>query len=141
MTTRTFALTACLVTVFVMAAHARQQPTPAAAQTPAPAARATPPPAAAAPEPRRFGQALNVKVDVTLTEQRGTAAPTKKSVTLVVADSQFGAIRSQSDVFAVANQMPLNIDAEPTVINAGPDGGKIRLRLNVQYDLPSPLDT
>jgi hypothetical protein len=147
MTTRTFVFLAGFMaaTAVVARAQAEQPPVPAAAPQPAPPGTPRPtsqpllvPPA---PEPRRSGQAVNVKVDVTITEQRGTAAPTKKTVTIVVADGMFGAIRSQSDVFEVANQMPLNIDAEPTVIPGGPDAGKVRLKINVQYDLPSPLET
>lgn len=141
MTTRTFVLIVGLAAATTRAVHAQQPPPPATPQVAAPTTRpVAPPPSPAAPEPRRGGQTLNVKVDVTVTEQRGTAAPTKKTVTIVVADGYFGAIRSQSDVFQVANQMPLNIDAEPMVL-LGTDNSRVRLKINVQYDLPSPIET
>lgn len=146
MTTRTFVLVAGLVAAPTVAAHAQDQPAPAVAPqraTPAPRAATPTPtatPAVAPGEGRRSGQAINVKVDVTITEQRGAAAPTKKTVTIVVADGMFGSIRSQSDVFQVANQMPLNIDASPSIL-LGTDSGKVRLTVNVQYDLPSPFET
>src|SRR6266511_2233643 len=68
------------------------------AQTPAPVAR-TPQavPVAEPPRPRREGQAVNVKVDVTVTDQRGTAAPLKKTISIVVADSMGGRIRSSAE--------------------------------------------
>jgi len=151
MTIRTFALTTALVAALPAAgaAQADQPPTPAAARqatpraaTPGPAQPTPAPTAAPAPEPRRNGQPVNIKVDVTITEQRGsTVGTTKKTATVVVADGQFGAIRTQSDVFAVANQMPLNIDAEPQLLMGPGNENKIRLRLNLQYDLPSPLET
>lgn len=107
---------------------------PPQAETPRPrtaaAPEATPP--AAAPRARREGQPINVRVDVTITDQRGSAAPVKKTVSVVVADSMGGRIRSSAESTGGFN-MPLNIDAEPQILA----DGKIRLMLNLQYDLPS----
>jgi hypothetical protein len=85
-----------------------------------------------APASRRAGQAINVKVDVTITDQRGSAVPVKKTVSVVVADSYSGRIRSSADSSGGFN-MPLNVDAEPQILA----DGKIRLMLNLQYDLPT----
>ena len=81
---------------------------------------------------RREGQPINVRVDLTLTDQRGGAAPVKKAVSVVVADSETGFIRSQSELNGLGT-VPLNVDASPQLL---PDG-KIRVRVNVQYNLPS----
>jgi hypothetical protein len=76
---------------------------------------------------------VNVKIDVTVTDQRGgTAVPLKKTITIVVADAMDGRIRSSAES-TNGFSMPLNVDAEPEILN----DGKIRLRLNLQYDLPT----
>ncbi len=109
--------------------------TPAPAQgrggTPAPA----PTPAPAAPAPRRQTQPINVKVDLSITDQRAGSPAIKRTLSVIVADGYTGSVRSQSEVLAVGS-IPLNVDADPELL---PDG-KIRLRLNVQYDWPAPLE-
>lgn len=118
-----------------------QPPTPAPGQpprseqppTPVPAPRATTPPAPAAA--RREGQPVNIKVEFTITDQRGAAAAVKRTLTLLVADERTGYIRTQSQVIQVGS-VPLNVDASPTVLS----DGKIRLGFNLQYDWPAPLE-
>jgi hypothetical protein len=74
-----------------------------------------------------------VKIEVTVTDQRGTAsAPLKKTVSIVVADAMGGRIRSSAESTG-GFSMPLNVDAEPELLT----DGKIRLLLNLQYDLPT----
>jgi len=107
-------------------------------RTPAPRAvteQTTPTPApAVAVTPRRefAGQPVNVKVDVTITDQRGAGPALKKTVTVVTGDQLSGFIRTQA-FFAGIGEVPLNIDTEPQILN----DGKIRLRVNLQYDLPT----
>lgn len=109
-----------------------QQPAPApAAQTP----RATPAPTPPAPAPRRTGQPINVRIDLSINDQRGGSAPVKRTLSMVVADGMGGSIRSQSEVLAVG-PVPLNVDAEPELIA----DNKIRLRLTLQYDWPAPFE-
>jgi hypothetical protein len=117
-----------------------QPPTPAPGQprseqppTPVPAPRAATPPAPAAA--RREGQPVNIKIDFTITDQRGSAPAIKRTLTLIVADERTGSIRSQSSVFQVGD-VPLNVDASPSLLT----DGKIRLGFNLQYDWPAPLD-
>jgi hypothetical protein len=98
--------------------------------TPAPAARP-----AIAPVPRREGQPVNVKIDFTITDQRGGAPAIKRTLTMMVADERTGSIRSQSAVFQVGD-VPLNVDASPSLLT----DGKIRLGFNLQYDWPAPLE-
>jgi len=133
-------------------------PPPAAPAPPAPAAPAPPAPAAPAPRgrtaeppppppppppgearataPRRQGQPINIRVDATVTDQQGNVAPIKKTVSVVVADSSSGSVRTLS-TFALGGvgNVPLNMDADATLL---PDG-KLRLSLRLQYDLPSPV--
>lgn len=108
------------------AASAREQPPPPPA----------PPPVAAA-RTRREGQPVNVKIEFTLTDQRGTAAPVKRTVALIVADGHTGMIRSQSQVYGLGSEVPLNVDTSPELLA----DGKIRLGFNIQYDWPAPVDT
>jgi hypothetical protein len=150
MRTRTLAFTALLVAATAGSVLAQ---TPPAAPQPgtAPRARgATPPPAeprsatptAAAPaapqpeRPRREGQPVNIRIDLTLTDQRGGAQPIKRTVTVIAADGYTGSIRTQSQVIQVG-PVPLNVDASPTLIA----DGKIRLSINLQYDWPAPSET
>ncbi len=99
-------------------------------------ARATTPAAPAAPErARREGQPINIKVDLTLTDQRGGAQPIKRTVTVLAADGYTGSIRTQSQVVSVG-PVPLNVDASPTLLA----DGKIRVAVNLQYDWPAPTD-
>ncbi|WP_291986398.1 hypothetical protein [Luteitalea sp.] len=84
--------------------------TPRAAQ-PAPPA---PPPSA----DRRPMPTHNVKVDVTITEQYGSAPPTKKALSLIVADGRQSAVRSNTDApiaIGGSRNLMLNIDASVNV--------------------------
>ena len=123
---------------------------PALAQAPAGSSRgSTPQPSpgpradqvAAAPAartaatPRREGQPVNLKIDFTITDQRGGAPAIKRTLTMIVADERTGSIRSQSSVYQIGD-VPLNIDASPSLLT----DGKIRLGFNLQYDWPAPLE-
>ena len=87
------------------------------------------------PTPRREGQPVNIKIDFTITDQRGGAPAIKRTLTVMVADFHTGSIRSQSAVFQVGD-VPLNIDASPSLLT----DGKIRLGFNLQYDWPAPIE-
>jgi hypothetical protein len=113
-------------------------PTVAQQTQPAPPARGGTPataPATAAPAPRRQGQPINVKIDLSINDQRGTSAPVKRTLSMIVADGMGGSIRSQSEVLAVGS-VPLNVDVHPELL----DNNKIRLILTLQYDWPAPLE-
>src|SRR5262245_17506781 len=58
----------------------------------------------------RTRRPVNIKVEFTLTDQRGTGAPSKRTVSAVVADGSGGQIRSSSDVVGVGGGVTLNID-------------------------------
>jgi len=124
MRVRVLVLSICLMASM---ASALAQPPAAAQPQRAPAPRTAAPeqatpapaqPAQPAPAPRREGQPINVKVDVTITDQRGGATPIKRSVSVVV------------------GSIPLNIDVDPMLLS----DGKIRVRFNLQYDWPAPYE-
>ena len=139
-------LTTCLVAATAGSALAQTPPAapsaPRAPRTPTPAAAPQAPaaPESAAPRtpptPRREGQAVNVRVEFTITDQRTGGPAVKRTVSVVVADGRTGQIRSQSDVFGIVGGVPLNIDTSPELLS----DGKIRLGFNLQYDWPAPLD-
>jgi len=115
-----------------------QPPPPAPAPQQAPTApkppnAPVPPPA----PPRREGQPVNVKVELTIVDQHGAGNAARKSVSVVVADSMTGFIRSQSNYTSNGRveAVPLNVDVDPQILA----DGKIRLRIGLQYDLPNSL--
>ena len=83
------------------------------------------------PRQPQLGQAVNVKVDVTITDQRGKETPIRKTVSMVTADGFRGSIRSQEH-FVPGAEVPLNVDASPVLL---PDG-KVRVMLTLAYELP-----
>jgi hypothetical protein len=115
----------------------RTQTTPRPATAPAPpappAAPGEPaPPVPPPPPPRKVGQPVNIKIEVTIADQGRADAPTlKKTVSVVTGDGLNGRIRSTASYRAIG-VLPLNIDAEPELLT----DGKIRLRVNLQYSLP-----
>jgi hypothetical protein len=111
----------------VASVAAAQQPT----QVPKPAAPASAAKSEAEPAPaprpaEPAGQPLNVKLDVTITDQVGPGQPAKKTVSLVVADRASGSIRSWGNTVRAS----LNVDATPTVLS----NGTVRLSLGLEYN-------
>src|SRR6185369_6886900 len=105
--------------------------TPRAAETPKTAA--TP----QTPAPRREGQPINVKVELTITEDGSAAPAIRKTVSAVVGDGYMGYVREQSTSDNVVTAgvpldrliVPLNLDALPTIL----PNGKIRVQCTIQY--------
>jgi hypothetical protein len=92
-------------------------------------------PAAQTPAPRPEGQPVNIKLDLTITDQAGPGDPAKRTVSMVVADRQSGSVRSGGVVRNArdAFNVNLNVDATPTIIG----DGTIRLHLALEY-VPKP---
>ena len=117
----------------LVAASASAQATRPPQPTPKPTAQPKP----ASPASRREGQPINVKIELVITDQRGTGAPVKKNVSVIVGDEKEGSIRSQSRIPPSATVVGgggvlLNVDAAPTILS----DGKIRMNLRIVYDLP-----
>ena len=125
------------------AGHALAQtpaPRPPAAPAPpaTPATPATPqipaPPALSAPEvsvPPRPRQAINIRVDITITEAGGSAPPVRKTVSTVAGDGFSGSVREVSAMSAPGAGPPtsLNVDASPSIL----PNDKIRVGYTIQY--------
>jgi hypothetical protein len=134
---------ALFVSLFVVAASAaglaQQERQPAPQPAPRqPGATPAPTPPAPVAETRvavREGQPINIKVDLTITDQRGGNPIFKKTVTVVTADGMGGFIRSTARYREIGD-VPLNVDTQPRLL---PDG-KIRVSVNLQYDLPASVD-
>jgi hypothetical protein len=129
----TFVLMLGLAALTIAPALAQQTaPAPAAPRTSPPvAAPAVQPPA----PPRRQGQPINVKIDLSINDQRGGSPPVKRTLSMICADGVSGSIRSQSEVLAVG-PVPLNVDVFPDLLA----DNKIRLNLTLQYDWPAPIE-
>jgi hypothetical protein len=85
---------------------------------------------------QRGGQPINVKIDVTITDQQGSSTPIRKVLSVVVGDGFNGSVRSTSffnNLPGSNGQVPLNMDVYPTLLS----DGKVRVDLRLQYDLPS----
>ena len=137
---------ALFMSLFVVAASAaglaqppERQPAPQPQPAPrTPGATPAPTPPAPAAETRvsvREGQPINIKVDLTITDQRGGSPVFKKTITVVTADGMGGFIRSTAR-YSQIGEVPLNVDAQPRLL---PDG-KIRVSVNLLRDLPANTD-
>jgi hypothetical protein len=78
------------------------------------------------PEP-----SVNVKIALTITDQRGTAVPVSKVVTITMADMNSGRLRTGGDVRTPLGFRPvtLNVDASSRVQR----DGKVRVDLTIEY--------
>jgi hypothetical protein len=128
----------------------QQTPAPAATQptAPTPAAQPTPKPADILP-PRRIPlpAAANIRVDITITDQAGTAAPLKKTLNVISADGGSGSVRSKATVAVprfppgpdpknyIYEDLPLNVDVRPEITE---NENRIRTRLILNYETFSP---
>jgi hypothetical protein len=133
MTIRHLAVALCLAVVWAPAVGG-QLPAPATPGQPAqvPTAKPSPAPAVQVAPPRRDGQPINVKVEVTITDQRGGGQALRKTVTVVTGDGLSGFIRSSANYSGIG-PVPLNLDIEPALLA----DNKVRLRVNLQYALPA----
>ena len=107
---------------------------PQAAQA-AQAAQPAQAPKAEQPQPERRrtsileGQPVNVRIEITITDQQPGSAPIQKTVTLVLADRTRGMVRSESNQVGIGS-VPLRADARVSVVDSGqgPRGDRDRLQ-------------
>jgi len=141
--------------VAVAASAYAQEPKPAAAATKP--ATAEQPKAAAEKSQATTAKAtepalpVNIKIEMSITDQSGTNPPAKKTVSMIVGDRQRNSIRSSASVRvpttvmgpAKAGDTPpqmvsynyrnvtINVDAHPTIIQKEPN--KLTLEFVIQY--------
>jgi hypothetical protein len=106
---------------------AKPVPTPAPEQGPA----KTPKPSEAPAKPIEAGQAVNVRIELTITDQRGDTTPITKTVSMIASDRSASRIRTQGDVRTPLGFRPviLNVDARPILIR----DNRARVELTVEY--------
>jgi len=76
------------------------------------------------------GQAVNTRIELTITDARGEGTPITKTVSILTADRSWGRIRTQGEARTANGQrfpVILNVDARPTLIREG--RGKVELTI------------
>ena len=125
-----------LVALTVMAGTARAQNEQAQTTPPTPQV-IQPPQIKGEPSPRPLiGTRSNVKIELTISDQRGDGPSEKKLVSMIVSETAWGKIRTHADARSNAGPamtVSLNVDARPFITSAG----QIQLELVVNYN---PLD-
>ncbi len=107
---------------------AQQPPPPAPTQRPEAAPAPAPPP----PPPRTIGQPVTIRIDLTITDQVGTATPTKKTMTMFAADRERASVRSENRLGQGNPSYVFNVDARPVL-----DQDRIHLELVIAYNPPA----
>jgi hypothetical protein len=92
--------------------------------------------APAGPNIRTGGLWINVKIELTITDQAGPGETAKRTVSMIVSDRQKGSIRSQGQVVTAGRQAlaTLNVDATPLIIK----DSQLRLDIGLEY-VPKPV--
>jgi hypothetical protein len=141
---RFFLCVLCVLTLTAAAGARQDERQPEGKPTPrAESKQETPKPAASAgsEQPRHPAQLANVRLEVTITDQRASGQPTTKTVALVLADRANGRIRTTGEV-RVQRQIPgggvqesetrivvLNVDAHPELTR----DGRVRAHVTLEY--------
>ena len=84
------------------------------------------------PAAERPPQPVNVRVEVTISDQRGNAPAVKKTITAVTGDGMNARVRTNAHFTVDLGAIPLNLDAMPTIL----PGGRIRVAVGLQYEMP-----
>jgi hypothetical protein len=122
-----------LMLMMVSPLFAQDKPAaPEAPRTPPAKKEATAPKAPeAAPKPVDVGQSVNVRIELTITDQRGEATPITKTVSMIASDRSWSRIRTQGDVRTPTGFRPviLNVDARPWLVR----DNRARVELTIEY--------
>ena len=78
------------------------------------------------------GQPVNIRLELTITDQRGDATPITKTVSMTLADRHNGRIRTQGDVRTPMGfrNVILNVDGQASII---PREARARVSLTIEY--------
>jgi hypothetical protein len=102
------------------------------AQTPTPTPTAQDKPA---PKPAPEGQPSNIRVELAITDQAGSGTPSKRTVSMIIADRFQGSVRSAGAPSAASRTATLNVDATPVIVK----DGVMRITLGLEY-FPKPSE-
>lgn len=112
---------AIFVCLLSLSLSAQQQPAPP--KPPAPPSQPSAPPPPPAADPEQGGQLINIRLDVTVTDQEAQGAPQPKSLMVILADRAMGRTRAAFEDRSIA------VDARPTIAD-----GRIRVNLTLQSE-------
>ena len=125
------AVTLCGTVMFAQ----QKPPTTAAGRSATPPQGQTRPEGAkaerAAPD-NQIGQPVNMRLDLTITDDHGNGQAISKTVSIMTADRFWGRIRTQGEVTTSENRrLPviLNVDARPTLLR----DNRARVELTIEY--------
>jgi hypothetical protein len=76
-------------------------------------------------DPEQGGQPINIRLDVTVTDQAAQGAPQPKSLMVILVDRAMGRTRAAFQDRAIA------VDARPTLVD-----GRIRVYVTIQSEVP-----
>jgi hypothetical protein len=114
----------------MIATTVEAQQAPARAPAPAPAEKPSPAPSKAPSEATPQGQPVNIKLDLTITDQSGPGEPAKKTITIIAADRSAGSIRTYGNASFMGNRAIINVDATPQVL----PNGNVKVMLGLEYN-------
>lgn len=79
------------------------------------------------------GQPVNVRVELTITDQRGDVTPITKTVSMMASDRSWSRIRTSGDVRTPTGFRPviLNVDARPILL--AKESNRARVELTIEY--------
>jgi hypothetical protein len=90
-----------------------------------------------------MGKQVNVQLEFTITDQTGSGAPDKKTVSMIAADGTMGRVRSYAGARSPKSGGPpvpvsLNVDARPRILS----GDGVQIELTIEYrPLPAASQT
>jgi hypothetical protein len=111
------------------------QAPPPPANPPAQGQKPALPPAQAKPAPEPPRQPINVRIEVTISDETGKAPAMKKTVTAVSGDGRPARVRTQVDFQGPGDT--LNLDVTPTILIPS---GRIQAAMGLEYTLPAMGD-
>jgi hypothetical protein len=117
-------LCACAMVLIAASVQAQQKPQ----QKPQPAKESTKP----AADPQAGAMPVNMRLDFTITDDRGNGAPISKTVSITTADRFWGRIRTNGDIATSEGRrvpVTLNVDARPTLVR----DNRARVELTIEY--------
>jgi hypothetical protein len=119
--------TICLFALVASAAGAQNAPSQPPAKDPAAEKAPTP------PKPSEASQPLNVRIELTILDQSGPGEPSRKLVTMNVADRFNASIRTSGWVLTKEGRrdVSISVDARPTVLRNRE--GAVQLELGLSY--------